>query len=74
MSTEYETSISTRRQLRSARVRGQVKGWAQGAGATVAVLLLLKIFGWIPAILLLGVIVLVGFGIVRAIRKAGDSV
>ena len=50
-----------------------MKGWAQGAGATVVALLLLKLFGWIPAVLLLVVVAVVGYGIVRAVRKLGDS-
>ena len=71
MPHEYETTVYSGQDLKSARVRGQMKGWAQGAGATIVALLLLKLFGWIPAVLLLVLVVVAGFGIVRAVRKFG---
>ncbi len=73
MPREYETSVFTAHELRSARVRGQVKGWAQGSGATIIALILLKLFGWIPAVLLLVAVVVAGYGIVRTVRKLGES-
>lgn len=72
MLQDYETTIYTRRQVRNARAKGQIKGFAQGAVATVLVLLLLKILGWVPALLLLVAILAVGVGLVRRTRKSGD--
>ena len=72
MAKDYETAIFTKQQVKSARVKGQVKGWAQGAGATLVVMMLLKFFGWVPALLLLVAIVIAGFGLARAIGWVGD--
>lgn len=72
MAKDYETSIFEKQQIKSARIKGQVRGWAQGAGATLIVFLLLKLFGWIPAVLLMAAIVVAGWGITRAIRRLGE--
>jgi len=63
MTSKYETSIYTRQQLESARQKGQVIGWMQGAGSMFLLLMLLNFIGWIPAILLTGVVGFIGFKI-----------
>ena len=70
MASKYETSIFTQKQLDNARVRGQVKGWVQGAVSTFLFLLLLKFLGWIPAILILGLIGYMGYRIFSAGKKS----
>ncbi len=66
MADKYETSIYTKRQLDNARIKGQVKGWVQGAVSTFLFLLLLKFLGWIPAILILGLLGFMGYKIFTA--------
>lgn len=44
----------TKQELEDARTRGQVIGWLQGAGAVVALGLLLKIVGWVPLLVVGG--------------------
>jgi len=72
MASKYETSIFTQKQLDNARVRGQVKGWVQGAVSTFLFLLLLKFLGWIPAVIILGLIGFMGYKIFSAGKKAGS--
>ncbi len=66
MADKYETSIYTKRQLDNARIKGQVKGWVQGAVSTFLFLLLLNFLGWIPAILILGLLGFMGYKIFTA--------
>ncbi len=61
MTSKYETSIYTRKQLDSARQKAQVIGWVQGAGSMFLLLMLLNFIGWIPAILLTGLAGFIGF-------------
>ena len=70
MATKYETSIFTQKQLDGARVRGQVKGWVQGAISTFLFLILFKFLGWIPAIMILGLIGYIGYRIFSAGKNA----
>ena len=72
MAEKYETSIFTKKQLDSARVKGQVKGWAQGAASTFIFLMLMKFLGWIPAILVLGGLGFLGYKIFSAGKKSGE--
>ncbi len=72
MAEKYETSIFTRQQLKSARVKGQVKGWIQGAASTFLLVFLLKVLGWIPAVLVLGGIAFLGYKIFRAGKSSTD--
>ena len=63
MTDKYETSIFTRQQMKSARVKGQMKGWMQGAGSTLVFVILWKLLGWlwIPALILVGVLAFFGY-------------
>jgi len=72
MASKYETSIFTQKQLDNARVRGQVKGWVQGAVSTFLFLLLFEFLGWIPAVIILGLIGFMGYKIFSAGKKAGS--
>ena len=40
----------TKTELENARTKGQLVGWLQGAGVTFAVLMVVGLIGWIPAI------------------------
>jgi hypothetical protein len=54
----------TDKELELARSKGQVIGWAQGAGAVIAVSVVLSLIGWIPAVIVLGG---VGYLVYRAL-------
>lgn len=70
MSEKYETSIYTKKQLDGARIKGQVKGWVQGAVSTFLFLLLMKFVGWIPALLVLGGVGYLGYRIFSAGKES----
>lgn len=59
MPNKYETAVFTSEQLENARTKGQVIGWVQGAASVGVLLFLLQFLGWIPLILISG---LLGFG------------
>jgi hypothetical protein len=52
----------TKTDLENARTRGQLVGWLQGAGVTFALLLVVGLIGWIPA-------VVVGIGAAALVYK-----
>ena len=64
MSTELQRSKKT--ELQIARTKGQMVGWAQGAGAVIAISLVFSLIGWIPTVLALGG---VGYLVYRALFK-----
>ena len=64
MSTELQRSKKT--ELQIARTKGQMVGWAQGAGALIAISLVFSLIGWIPTVLVLGG---VGYLVYRALFK-----
>lgn len=45
--------------LQNARIKGQVVGWLQGGLTTIAALLVLQFVGWIPALVVAGVVAFV---------------
>lgn len=54
----------TETELQNARTKGQVVGWVQGGLGMLAGLMVLRIVGWIPALIVVGVI---GFLVVKAL-------
>ena len=52
--------------LVNARTKGQVVGWLQGAGAVLVGSIVLHALGWIPTLLVVGV---VGFIAYKLLRK-----
>lgn len=70
MAGKYETSIYTQEQLDTARDRSRVVGWIQGGLTTLAALLLLKMLGWIPLLILLAA---AGYGGYRLFTKGKES-
>jgi len=50
MSTDLQ--LYTKSDLERARDKGQLTGWVQGAGSLIVLGLVLKLVGWIPALLL----------------------
>ncbi|MEJ2483408.1 MAG: hypothetical protein P8049_09930 [Gemmatimonadota bacterium] len=63
--TKSDLQLYSKTELEDARTKGQVIGWLQGAGAVIALGLLLSVVGWIPTILAVGGI---GYLLYRALR------
>lgn len=70
MAGKYETSIYTQEQLDSARDRSRVVGWIQGGLTMLAAVLLLKMLGWVPLLVLLAA---AGYGGYRLFTKGRKS-
>jgi hypothetical protein len=56
-------------EVQNARTKGQVIGWIQGAGVTIATIWVLKLVGWIPALLVIGALGFVGFKLLFRKKK-----
>ncbi len=61
MSDKYSVGFHTAQELERAKSKGQMIGWAQGAVVTFVGLLLLNLIGWIPTLLILVLVGLLGF-------------
>ncbi|HZD04096.1 MAG TPA: hypothetical protein VE173_04235 [Longimicrobiales bacterium] len=61
----------TERQLETARTKGQVIGFAQGAVAMLLVGIVLKFLGWIPFIAVGGAVFYIGYKLLSR-RKDGE--
>ena len=61
MPSKYETAIFTREQLENARTKGQLIGWVQGAVSVGVLLFLLQFLGWIPLLLISGLVGFAGY-------------
>lgn len=71
--TEQELTLYTERDLERARRRGRAAGWLQGAGLIIAGSFVLKLLGWIPTVLVLGVVGYVLYRLFSGNKKPGDS-
>ena len=54
--TGTELKLHSKEELELARTKGQLIGWAQGAGSLIVLGLVLKLVGWIPALLIFAVV------------------
>jgi hypothetical protein len=54
--TNNELQRYTHTELENARTKGQVVGWIQGAGALLVLGVVFKLIGWIPTVLVAGVV------------------
>lgn len=70
MSDEHLPELYTERELTRARRKAKAVGWLQGGGAVLAVGIVYSIIGWLPTILVLGV---VAYGIYRLLRSPKDT-
>ena len=68
--TERELTLYTERDLERARRRGRAAGWLQGAALVIAGGFVLKLLGWIPSVLVLGV---VGYLLYRLFGRGKES-
>lgn len=55
----------TRQDLENARTKGQMIGLVQGAGAVIALGLVLKLVGWIPLLVVGGAVAYLGYRLLR---------
>ena len=69
---DYLPELYTDRDLTRARRRGKVLGWLQGGAAVLLFGVGYSLIGWIPTLLVLGV---VGFAVYKLVRssKEGDE-
>jgi len=61
MSDRHALTTATKQELENARTKGQVIGWIQGAGAVLALGLVIKFLGWIPTIVVGGAVIYLGY-------------
>lgn len=57
--------------LELARTKGQVVGWIQGGAAVIVGGILLNLLGWVPAVIVVGVVAWVAYKLVT--RAAEDE-
>jgi len=69
---DYLPELYTDRDLIRARRRGKVVGWLQGGAAVLLFGIGYSLIGWIPTLLVLGVVGFVVYKLVRA-SKGGDE-
>ena len=73
MAKQYETAIYTREELENARTKGQLIGWAQGGLAVAALFMLLNFIGWIPLVLIAGVLGFFGYKLATKGKNSSGS-
>lgn len=61
MTERHSLTPATKKELETAKAKGQLIGFAQGAGAMLLVGVALKFIGWIPIILVGGAVAYVGY-------------
>lgn len=70
---QLPAKIYSKSDLETARTKGQVMGWVQGAGAVLAVGVVLKLLGWIPTLLVVGAVVYVLYRLLGGGTKDGGE-
>lgn len=71
--TERELTLYTERDLERARNRGRAAGWLQGAALVIAGGFVLKLIGWIPTVLVLGVVGYLLYRLLSGGKKSGEA-
>lgn len=64
MSDSHSLTPATKKELEVAKAKGQLVGFAQGVGATLLVGIALKFLGWIPFLLVGGVVAYAGYKLI----------
>ncbi len=65
--------IYTDQDLVRARKKGRIVGWLQGGAVVFGAGFLLKLLGWIPAVLVLGAVGYVGYRLLAKSPKKPDA-
>jgi MFS superfamily sulfate permease-like transporter len=55
-----DLQLYSKTDLENARTKGQVIGWAQGAGTLLLFMLGMSVIGWIPMLIVIGILVFLG--------------
>jgi hypothetical protein len=71
---DYLPDLYTDRDLTRARRRGKVVGWLQGGTAVLLFGIGYSLIGWIPTLLVLGLVGFVVYKLVRGSKGGGESV
>ena len=72
--TEHHTlTPATKKDLETAKAKGQLIGFAQGAGAMILVGIALKFLGWIPIVLVGGAVAYVGYKLLFGRKDKGED-
>ena len=69
-SESTELALFSKEQLESAKNRGQLVGWIQGAGAVIAAAIVWNLLGWIPLLLGVGA---VGYVLYKLMSKSEND-
>jgi hypothetical protein len=56
--------IYTEKEVEKARQRSRMVGWVQGGGAVIVGSMVLRLLGWIPALLVIGLVAFVLYKLV----------
>lgn len=59
--TKTDLQLYSAKDMSNARTKGQIVGWAQGAGTVITIGVVLSLVGWIPTLLLVGGVAFVGY-------------
>ncbi len=70
---DYLPALYTDRDLTRARRRGKVVGWLQGGTAVLLFGIGYSLIGWIPTLLVLGLVGFVVYKLVRGSRGGDES-
>ena len=70
---DYLPELYTDRDLTRARTRGKVVGWLQGGTAVLLFGIGYNLIGWIPTLLVLGLVGFVVYRLVRGSRGRDES-
>lgn len=62
--TKTDLQLYSATDVSNARTKGQIVGWAQGAGTVITIGVVLSLVGWIPTIVILGGVAFVGYKLI----------
>ena len=69
MLDKHAVKLYTPKEIENAKTKGQVVGFVQGAAVMFVGLFLLKLIGWIPALLILIIFGFLGYGFIKKGRN-----
>lgn len=59
--TKTDLQLYSATDVTNARTKGQIVGWAQGAGTVITIGVVLSLVGWIPTLVIVGGVAFVGY-------------
>ena len=73
MTEHHSLTPATQKELETAKAKGQLIGFAQGAGAMILVGVALKFMWWIPVLLVGGAVAYVGYKLLFRRKDKGED-